>query len=743
MVTFTDLKITPKERTFLQSLSPSESTLVLTELAKSRGISLPSPKAVQSESDRVNVVQKSKAIVSREVGEIPDIANPNERENAKWDLRYDMERYHAPMWYLGWSKSHLQLIQLLQDLFLEDDFAAAITAQPRGSGKTTLCRCAVEWAVRHGHCRWPLLIEADDDAFKKQMRGFHVEFRSNELMGADFPETIGLFRRMPTPKSAPNMTCRGEQMHAEFKSALVVLPTNYMSLELGTAGGVISGGGITGSVRGAQIVVPTGEVIRPDTVLVNDPQTRESAKSPKQVKDRGEILGADVFGCGGPGRKVKIAVTATVIENDDLADRMLGPSFPQYRSLRVKWLEKWPTNSEIWAKYCALLRRLMTEELPLEQANDFYRANRECRYGLGWHVPGMDHGAEVYWQHRIDKPYLTSLQSFMSWWAVDPKAAMAEGNNEPQDETEASDVVYATREQIMAKKSVLPRLVVPNDTVELTCYIDMQQEFLIAGVMAICPDFKRYLCDYGTFPDMKRDYWTKGQIPRSLSEFWSSPEECWYEGLKVFTAAIEQTEFRKQNGQRQHLTFGLIDAKDGDVIDIVFKFCRDHGHGLWHPSFGVGITASTNDLNHGAESKAWRERHQEWGPHWNKSNDSTRGHDYYNIDSNWWKSKVHVGITTPEVDPMSLQFWDGDHTLLADHVRSEYPIKTHGRNRDVTEFKLRPGQDNELLDIISGCSAGGSMRKVQMPGTEGMHYTKRQQKRRRIGQSDVNARFGR
>lgn len=740
-----ELNLTRREIESLGRLSDSELDLVLQQMTGRSSTQSPSQITRRSTwtNEQVNEHQKGKQLVSREVGDIPDIENPSERENAKWDLKYDMERYHAPMWTLEWSRAHLDLIQLMQDLFLEDDFSAAITAMPRGSGKTSLTRCAVEWAIRHGHCRWPLLIEADDDAFKKQMRAFHVEFRSNVLLAADFPETIGIFRRMSSPKSAPGLMCRGEIMHAEFKSALIVMPTNYLSLELGTAGGVISGGGITGSVRGAQIVVPTGEVIRPDVVLANDIQTRESAGSPKQVQERCEIMGADLFGCGGPGKKVKPLVTVTVIKKDDLADRMLGPSFPQYRPQRVKWLNKWPTNTELWAQYSALYRRLLVEEQPLKAANDFYSQHRECRYGLGWHVPGLDHGAEVYWEPRIDTPFLSSLQTFMSWYAVDPKSAMAEGQNEPEDEFEADDVVYASREQILAKTSTLKRLEVPNDAVELVAFIDMQQEVLIGGVMAICPGFRRYVVDYGTFPDQKRGYWTKGQLAVKLSEFWGSHEECWYEGLKVFTKAIEQTEFRKQNGQRVHISLGLIDARDGDMTDTVFKFCVDHGHGVWYPSYGIYIGATTNPLNHGSESKAWKTKHNEWGPNWNLSNDAARGHDRYAYDSNWWKSKVHIGLTTPEVDPMSLQFWNGDHDLLSDHIRAEYPLKTEGRGRECTEFKLRPGQDNDLLDVISGCSVAGSIRKVMIPGTEGMHFRKKKKRVRRITQNEVNERFGR
>lgn len=675
----------------------------------------------QRENERVLRTLNEKSRQARDIPPIPPIKDPERRKRAKEDLRFHLEAYHPEKWYLGWADDHLTLIEYLQDSFLgrsADDLIAVALA--RGSGKTSIARGSVEWAILHGHLRWPILLEADAEAFLKQMRAFQITFRTKEVLADDFPETIWVIQQMSTSQAAPNMTCNGEPMNIIWKTSEIVLPTNYLSLERGTASGVISGGGITGSVRGAQVTLATGEILRPDAFVINDPQTRESAMSPKQIQDRINIISADLLGMGGPGKPMRGVMTMTVIAKNDLADRVLGPEFPQWRSIRGKWLRKWPRNMDLWQQYGSLLRRLKAEGLDLEPANEFYQSNRETRYGLGWKKPGMDEGAEVYWDARVNPPYVSSLQSFMSWWILDPSAAMAEGNNEPEDPHEPQDVVYCSREEILAKLSALERFQCPNEAADLVVFIDVQLGILIYAVAAVTPDFQRYIADYGTFPDQKREYWTKRQLGETLSDHWDSPKQAWVEGLRVLTQVLTKTEWRKTNGQRLHITMGCIDAAWGESTDSVFQFCREDGGSIWFPSFGVGIGPSSSELNYGSEQKAWQKRHVDWGPHWHRRTDHDRGNDAYRYDANFFKSAVHTGIATPEQDPGSLQLFQGDHQLVADHLRAEWPDKKAGRGREMVVWEERAGKpDNDLFDCFSGCGMVASARKVQIPGMEG------------------------
>lgn len=636
--------------------------------------------------------------------------NPVERENARWDVMYYAERYHKVKWYLGWCDSHQALWGYLQEAILGRGTSLIAVAMPRGSGKTTICRVAVEWGVLNGHVRWPLLIEAESEAFLKQMRAFRTTFRTNVMLADDYPETVWVLQKMPTSQSAPNMTCLGERMDIVYKTNEIVMPTNYLSREFGTSGGVFSGGGITSSIRGAQVTLPSGEVIRPDMVVINDMQTRESAGSVSQVAERIEILGGDVLGCGGPGRPITAVATGTVIHNGDAFDRLLSNEMPQWSSLRVKWMQDWPTNMDLWQEYGNLLRRLKIEEQPIDECNVFYESRRA----------DMDAGAKVYWDQRIDPPYLSSVQTFMSWWILSPSSAMAEGQNEPVDPHELDTVVYCSRAEVLAKLSPYGRYEVPDDAVELVAFVDVQLDVLIYVVCAVTREYQTYIVDYGTFPDQRRDYWTKGMLSHKLSDHWTSPSEAWVEGLRVLAKQLaDPLRWRRSRGEPALLSHGQVDASYGDSTDSVFSFCKNYGAGMWLPSFGDGISASRNPINHGAEAKKWQKRHRDWGWHWNRRHDNDRGCDRVLFDANAFKSHVHIGIRTPEQEPGSVQMFQGTHHLLADHIRSEFPTETQGRGRLCVEWKLRPGQDNDLLDGIAGCLVGASVRKITMPGTDG------------------------
>jgi len=60
------------------------------------------------------------------------------------------------------------------------------------------------------------------------------------------------------------------------------------------------------------------------------------------------------------------------------------------------------------------------------------------------------------------------------------------------------------------------------------------------------------------------------------------------------------------------------------------------------------------------------------------------------------------------------------HRLLADHLTSEFRVKTTGRGRDVDEWKLRPGRpDNHWLDCLTGAAVAASMLGVSLTETKG------------------------
>jgi hypothetical protein len=74
-----------------------------------------------------------------------------------------------------------------------------------------------------------------------------------------------------------------------------------------------------------------------------------------------------------------------------------------------------------------------------------------------------------------------------------------------------------------------------------------------------------------------------------------------------------------------------------------------------------------------------------------------------------------------------------NHQLLAEHLTSEYRVKTQGRDRTVDEWKLRvDGVDNHWLDCLVGCAVAASMQGAVLYGID-----TRQAPRRRLRLSEL------
>ena len=93
------------------------------------------------------------------------------------------------------------------------------------------------------------------------------------------------------------------------------------------------------------------------------------------------------------------------------------------------------------------------------------------------------------------------------------------------------------------------------------------------------------------------------------------------------------------------------------------------------------------------------------------------------FDTNYWKSFVHARLAVPMGDPGCLSLFGRQperHRLLAEHLTSEYRVKTEGRGRTVDEWKLRvDGLDNHWLDCLVGCAVAASMGGAAPPGLVG------------------------
>jgi hypothetical protein len=92
------------------------------------------------------------------------------------------------------------------------------------------------------------------------------------------------------------------------------------------------------------------------------------------------------------------------------------------------------------------------------------------------------------------------------------------------------------------------------------------------------------------------------------------------------------------------------------------------------------------------------------------------------FETNYWTSFAHARLAVPMGDPGCLSLFGQKahaHRLLAEHLTSEYRVRTEGRGRTVDEWKLRvEGLDNHWLDCMVGSAVAASMQGAVLFGTD-------------------------
>jgi hypothetical protein len=576
---------------------------------------------------------------------------------------------------------------------------------------TVLCQTAVLWAALIGASPFICLVAASAERARDLLENIKIWLETNPQLHEDFPEVtypIRCLERITNRQKGQKY--QGVPTRIDWSSDRVVLPVIEGSLASGT---VISSSGMKGSdIRGQNYARADGQVVRPQLVLVDDPQTTESAWSPSQSQRREAILAGDVLGMAGPGKKIAGLMACTVIRPADMADNILDrDKHPEWQGERTKMVYAFPNASadKLWARYTEIRADSLRNDGDGSQATEFYRDNREA----------MDAGSIVAWPQRHNDDELSAIQHAMNLRLRDEAAFFAEYQNEPIIESVGEEML--TADAIAAKTNGHPQSIIPLACNHMTMFIDVQQKVLFWMLCAWEENFTGYIIDYGTWPEQKRAYFTLRDIRSTISR--AAPgaglEGQIYAGLDMLTAEKLASVYRRDDGAEMRIDRCLIDANWGQSTDVVYQFCRQSQHaGLLLPSHGRYVGASSIPF-----SEYRRKRGDRVGLHWRIPNTvGKRQVRHALIDTNYWKTFVHARLSVAMGDPSCLSLYGRDdkaHRMLADHLTAEYRVKSMAQGRTVDEWKLRATRpDNHWLDCLVGCAVGASMQGVVLLGTD-------------------------
>jgi hypothetical protein len=575
---------------------------------------------------------------------------------------------------------------------------------------TTICECACIWAVLYGHRDFVCLIGSDEGHAMDMLESIKMELDGNELLLEDFPEAVYPIQCLDgIANRCGGQLYQGERTHIGWTAREIVLPTMPGSV---ASGAIIKVAGITGRIRGMKYKRADGHTVRPSLVVLDDPQTDESARSLSQCATREGILAGAILGLAGPGKKISGIMPCTVIRPSDMADNILSrDKHPEWNGERTKMVYAFPSDEKKWQRYGELRGESLRAHGDIRLATEFYAADREA----------MDAGAEVAWPERFNHDELSAIQHAMNLRLQDEAAFFAEYQNEPlPEETSEGDELSA--DQIAGKLNRIDRRLTPVGCNHLTMFVDVQANLLFYVVAAWEDDFTGYVIDYGTFPDQQRPYFTlrDARLTLPLATKSSGLEGAIYAGLEQLTASLVGREWWRDDGAMLRIERCLIDANWGSSTDVVYQFCRQSAHaGIIMPSHGRFVGASSQPF-----SEYKRRPGDRVGHNWRMPNVAgKRAVRHVVYDTNFWKTFVHARLAVPMGDRGCLSLFGASadsHRLFAEHLTAEYRVKTEGRGRTVDEWKMRPERgDNHWFDCLVGCAAAASIQGVALDGTGG------------------------
>lgn len=676
--------------------------------------------AYEAHKERARRRQAEASRSGRDIGDLPAPENPKRRAAALKRLRKFYETYFPGTFYLKWSPAHLTSIEDTQRTILRTEMMAE--AMPRGWGKSSRFERAALWAGLKGIRRFCVIIGSDEGAALEILEALKAEVETNDLLAADFPEVCLPIRQLARiTQRARGQTYRGAPTFIAWEERKVVFPTIPGSP---ASGFVVRVAGIGARVRGMKHNRSDGVTVRPDLVLLDDPQTDESAHSPAQVEKRMRLINGPVLRMAGPDQRIAAFASVTVIQPDDLAARLIDrEQSPQWHGRRYETITAFPRDplsdsggrARFDPKWWAVVQRydeVRTEGLRKddggELANKFWRK----------HKKQLERGVEVGWKQKIEPGDLTAVQSAINWLLTDAESFWAEGQNDPRPPETADSRLEG--EDVWQKVLKIPRGKVPPTATLLTAFVDVQLAYLPWMVCAWGEGFEGHIVDYGTWPDQGVAYFERREAKKTIARQFKGAKrpEALYQALQALTSSLLgrawQVDTQAEMAAELSIDLLLVDA--GYDTDTVVQFVREARNPRIMPSRGDGLKPSDTPIPERTAKEG-----QRLGPHWMIHVPQKRAIRHVFMDTNRWKSREAEGLLASKGAAGSITICADTrarHRVLLDQLTAEYPVPTEARGRKLDMWHVRPNRENDLWDCLIGCAVGASVRGIREAGQD-------------------------
>ncbi|MBO7685776.1 MAG: hypothetical protein J6V72_05300 [Kiritimatiellae bacterium] len=428
-----------------------------------------------------------------EVGEIPPPRHPRLKERCRYDLELFGWMYFRPfLKHRASADIRDALVRDAQNCALSGGMTAELIA--RGGGKTTWIDIILPaWAVLYGHRSFPVTFGASMRAAKKNLKSVKRHFaRSPEIL-ADFPAIAIPIRQLGgISQRCASQTYHGQPTDIEWGSDQITLPMvrddSGQPLDAG-CGAILAATGIGGAIRGAN---EGGK--RPDMVLIDDPQTKKAAASPKLVQSILEYIHSDALALAGHDTTIAAFLTITPQRYGDVATEISSQAkYPEWAVKVQPFIKtlppKWDQLVTLFCEQYALDAAAKDYDRPRSTA--WYRENAALFESMETIDPEQyDKTREIDVNH-----HLLNLRAKLGKVAFNAEIMM--------QVSDAASEIQITADTVANALNGAPRGVCPpgTDTVVGCCDINIQAGAGLSwALVAFGPSRVGAVIDYGRFP---------------------------------------------------------------------------------------------------------------------------------------------------------------------------------------------------------------------------------------------------
>ncbi len=624
------------------------------------------------------------------------------RKKALDDPEYFCRTYFPDVFYQPFGADQLQIVQAIADRVRRGGYQAIAT--PRGGGKSTITKIVGGvWAVLAGHVGYLLLLGATGGFAQGMLRDIREWYEKSDLLAEDFPEVCVPIRALEGAAQRAKMQLAvpagsgldPERSRMVWGTSEIILPTTRLNRRgypiSPSAGAIVAIRGVDSSIRG--LVVASR---RPDLVIADDLETRESVESDLQIEQRIRIIERDVLGLQGPDRQMPTVLLGTIMRKGCLIDQFADRSKrPAWHGLRLNRVVEWPENGDLWEQYIELRQDGQREGDPTGRAaHAFYLEHRA----------EMDKGVVVGNPYRFRSTTLpdgtqaevSAIESVYNDIADMGRAAFdCEYQNEPHpDEFETSNELSV--QTVQHRFCGAPRGQVPDDVACVTAGIDIGARAIHWVVGAWRPGLNGQIIDYGAEPvnspmgDLRDESLAKAieqAITAALLE-WRDRDLS--EGWK------------RANGTAVQADCVALDA--GYMEGAVYAVCRSDTTGRYRAIKGYGSSNRTKFPSAG------NVKGRIIGREWWGSYQRPYGLWLWNLDADKWKLRVHSGFLLPEQQEGAIVLFGNEgrehrtyaHQIVAEVWTDEYKPKER-------HYFKRVARHNHFLDATAYAMVAADM----------------------------------